>query len=247
MQKPILLNGRANQNKIDAHIMTSAQGRENAFSKLAKNAVNKEITGIPSILYAQKKAEQMLNTEGVQFPNRYAFDSVNHNIHDVGLKVKPQTETLQFKNWFSKSKVVDSSGKPLVVYHGSSAVFTVFDHRFGYRNGAAEGRGFYFTSDRNKANGYKTEDGKLFEVYLSLQKPLDPDALTITKTEVEKIIRAIDTDGIGAAVKKRGVSRQSLFDAQSIVENSYPVGYEYADLRHLKKIKTSTVNLFMCL
>ena len=60
---------------------------------------------------------------------------------------------------------------------------------------SAEGRGFYFTRDKNKAEGYKTENGKLFEVYLRLQKPLNPDELTITKAEVEKIIRAIDTDG----------------------------------------------------
>ena len=90
---------------------------------------------------------------------------------------------------------MNEKGEPLVVYHGSSAVFTSFDHRFAYRNGAAEGRGFYFTREKSKAEGYKTEDGKLFEVYLRLQKPLDPDSLTITQAEVEKIIRAIDTDG----------------------------------------------------
>lgn len=193
---PILLDGTSQRGKINAHIMTSAQGRSNAFTELAKNAVDKENKGVPSILYAQKKSESIANAEGVQFPNGFAFDSVNHNITDVGLKVKSQTETLQFKKWFARSKVVDKNGNPLVVYHGSSADFTVFDHRFAYRNGAAEGRGFYFTSDKSKAEGYKTDNGKLFEVYLRLQKPLDPDKLTITKEEVEKIIRSIDTDGM---------------------------------------------------
>lgn len=127
-----------------------------------------------------------------------------------------QVRTESFKKWFGNwelaallnnakkawndaenfSKIVDENGEPLVVYHGSSADFTVFDHRFAYRNGAAEGRGFYFTSDKSKAEGYKTDNGKLFEVYLRLQKPLDPDKLTITKEEVEKIIRSIDTDGM---------------------------------------------------
>lgn len=51
---------------------------------------------------------------------------------------------------------------------------------------------------------------------------------------------AINANGIEAAVKKRGISRQSLFDAQNIVENSYPVGYEYADLKHLNK--TQNIN-----
>lgn len=48
-------------------------------------------------------------------------------------------------------------------------------------------------------------------------------------------LTAINSNGIEAAVKKRGISRQSLFDTQNIVENSYPVGYEYADVKHLDK------------
>ncbi len=75
----------------------------------------------------QKKAESIANAEGVQFPNGFAFDSVMHNITDVGLKVKPQTETFQFKKWFAGSKVVDENRKPLVVYHGSDADFYSFD------------------------------------------------------------------------------------------------------------------------
>ncbi len=117
------------------------------------------------------------------------------NQESLRFSVAPDIDTPAFKNWFAESKVVDEDGKPMVVYHGSSALFWVFDHRFGMRNGAAEGRGFYFSRDKNKAAGYKTENGKLFEVYLRLQKPLSPDELTITKSELEKIIRAIDTDG----------------------------------------------------
>ena len=115
----------------------------------------------------------------------------------------PQIDSEQFKKFFENSVVVDENGKPMVVYHGSSADFTVFDHKFAMRNGAAEGRGFYFTSDREKGEGYKTENGKLFEVYLSMQKPLNPDELTITKAEVEKIIRA-------AIKTKRAISQNGL-------------------------------------
>lgn len=135
------------------------------------------------------------NAEGRFSVNQADGNGQKRTKTDVRFSVSPDVDTPAFKNWFGKSKVVDQDGKPLVVYHGSSADFTVFSHRFGYRNGAAEGRGFYFTSDKNKAEGYKTDNGKLFEVYLRLQKPLDPDKLSITKSEVEKIIRAIDSDG----------------------------------------------------
>lgn len=103
-----------------AYLDAVNRGGMQSAEAMVKNAVIKENDGIASILYAQKNAESIANAEGVQFPNGFAFDSVNHNITDVGLKVKPQTETLQFKHWFAESKVVDEYGKPLVVYHGTN-------------------------------------------------------------------------------------------------------------------------------
>ena len=53
-----------------------------------------------------------------------------HNIAQLGLNVKSQTETFQFKNWFGDSKVVDENGNPLVVYHGSGTTFWEFKTEF---------------------------------------------------------------------------------------------------------------------
>lgn len=49
-----------------------------------------------------------------------------------------------FKNWFNGSKVVDSTGQPLILYHGSSKNFSTFNRKF-----SAQGV-FWFTSDKNK-------------------------------------------------------------------------------------------------
>ena len=161
---PIWLDGTSERGEINAHIMTSAQGRSNAFTELVKNAVDKENQGIPSILYAQKNAEPAANAEGVQFPNGFAFDSVNHNINDVGLKVKPQTKTLQFKKWFGKSKVVDQNGEPLVVYHGTDADFYSFDTK----NGAWFSRSMeYAESMMEERNGKN-----LLACYLAIKNPM---------------------------------------------------------------------------
>ena len=164
---PILLDGTSQRGKINAHVMTSAQGRSNAFTELVKNAVDKENQGIPSILYAQKNAEPAANAEGVQFPNGFAFDSVNHNINDVGLKVKPQTKTLQFKKWFADSKVVDENGEPMVVYHGTD--------RYGFSVFREDS---HFTASREYAARYANKGRKdtksgVYEVYLSIQNPFD--------------------------------------------------------------------------
>ena len=164
---PIWLDGTSERGKINAHIMTSAQGRSNAFTELVKNAVDKENQGIPSILYAQKNAEPAANAEGVQFPNGFAFDSVNHNINDVGLKVKPQTKTLQFKKWFADSKVVDENGEPLVVYHGTD--------RYGFNVFSEDS---FFSADYNYAKRYANKGRKdtvsgVYSVYLKIKNPFD--------------------------------------------------------------------------
>lgn len=86
-----------------------------------------------------------------------------------------------FKRWFKGSKVVDSSGNALTVYHGSpSGGFDFFDiHKLaGTSLMEKQGPGFYFTNKKNaklytKAV-HKSGGGKsgLFDVYLSIKKPL---------------------------------------------------------------------------
>ena len=50
------------------------------------------------------------------------------------------------------SKVVDENGEPMVVYHGSTAMFNEFRSKFiGHSTGTADGRGFYFTTDKSYA------------------------------------------------------------------------------------------------
>ena len=59
-------------------------------------------------------------------------DADKHRIQQDIAKIKSDSE--------NSSKIVDENGEPLVVYHGSSADFTVFDHRSGYRDGAGKKR-----------------------------------------------------------------------------------------------------------
>lgn len=88
-----------------------------------------------------------------------------------------QIHSNNFKRWFGNSKVVDESGKPLIVYHGSNADFTVFNKaKIAIDN---LGTGFYF-SNEDIANSYanrRTQErgGKenTYAVYLKMEKPLD--------------------------------------------------------------------------
>lgn len=92
----------------------------------------------------------------------------------------PQTETPAFKAWFGDSKVVDASGKPLVVYHGTNANITEFKSaKKGARDPGFFGKGFYFTPSEDDALNYADSaaeadgagDPKAIPVYLSLQNP----------------------------------------------------------------------------
>ena len=102
------------------------------------------------------------------------------------------TQTAAFKAWFGDSKVVDDQGKPLVVYHGTSADTGgdfAFDPRFIGSTGAAEGYGFYFTTDRMTAEGYQGRNGgSIAEVYLSMQKPMPVGQKGFSNSQIGKII-----------------------------------------------------------
>jgi hypothetical protein len=63
------------------------------------------------------------------------------------------TQMPTFRNWFGDSKVVDESGKPVVVYHGSEkAGFTVFNTEGG--SGKTRGTGAFFSNKLGNAFTY---------------------------------------------------------------------------------------------
>src|ERR1039458_7160275 len=111
-----------------------------------------------------------------------------------------------FKAWFGKSKVVDASGKPLVVYHGSSADIKKFDlaHSGTGRGGAAE-KAIFFSSDVGTANISADVTGGLdfggagggsvYPVYLSLQNPLVSQMEFYNSAEMAKEISAAKAAG----------------------------------------------------
>lgn len=78
------------------------------------------------------------------------------------------------------------------VWHGGADGFTVFDwNRIG-EQGTTEGKGFYFSNDRNLAAGYADRHGgRLLKVYLRAGKPLDGKKLTFTKTQVRKVLETV--------------------------------------------------------
>lgn len=79
-----------------------------------------------------------------------------------------QIETPEFKHWFGDSKVVDSGGNPLVVYHGTDKAFTKVNMKKG-----AQGV-FWMTSDKAAIEAGEVGaagKGKIMELYAKIEKP----------------------------------------------------------------------------
>lgn len=72
---------------------------------------------------------------------------------------RAQTKTAAFKKQFGDSKVVDASGDPLLVYHGSGAKFATFDKnkRGATTRAKSAEEGFFFTSSKSLAYDFKKQ------------------------------------------------------------------------------------------
>lgn len=143
--------------------------------------------------------------------NYVIFDAAHAKITRFEQSV--QTDSEAFKAWFGDSKVVDASGKPLVVYHGTNADLTQFEadreggrsHTFG--NYTVTTAGIFFAEDPTFASQFlKTTDhgggrtsynpgGNVMPVYLKIEKPfmLDDDGFygELTRFQNDPNYRAV--------------------------------------------------------
>ena len=86
----------------------------------------------------------------------------------------------ELSDWFGESKVVDTAGRPMVVYHGTSKSFVQFDSTLPGRAPLSK-LGIYFTSDPALASkftkakwsgrGKAPEGANVIPVYLSIRNP----------------------------------------------------------------------------
>jgi len=107
-----------------------------------------------------------------------------------GRPIETTREKLRnFWRFFGDSKVVDADGNPLVVYHGTTENFGVFDIE---KSGASNrfGPGFYFTTDKRTFDTYGgREGGNVMPVFLSIKNPQTGSALT--ETQIKKFFSAL--------------------------------------------------------
>ncbi len=180
--------GMYNNTHIDVNLVATYFDKNN-INDLIKEAVALENNNQTGFFYIDKKRTQnIFKRAGYQLPRQLINSSSNIIIRkiddNVNKKISNITQSQQFLRWFGDwqnhpekaSKVVDSEGNPLVVYHGTSnGGFTVFDTYGG--NFGLFGIGSYFTENESIAQEY-TDKGQgnnkhIYKVYLNIKNPLD--------------------------------------------------------------------------
>ena len=117
------------------------------------NPINRELSGT---------IDEHIGQEGVEYYQSVDTAGTNNSAEISAAKKEWEekgTDSKYFKKWFGDSKVVDESGKPLVVYHGTTQEFDTFDG------------GAFFTDDYMNADGYAAGEN-IFECYLKINNPL---------------------------------------------------------------------------
>lgn len=138
-----------------------------------------------------------------------------------GSNANPQVKSDNFKKWFGDwekapdkaSKVVDESGKPLVLYHGTVNDFNEFSPSGKNKGLLLFGDGSYFSDDAAMASKYANSTnqggskigGNVKPVYLDLKNPItDYDEFAkirnekgfINKNEITKELKSRGYDGV---------------------------------------------------
>ena len=185
---PVAIDGFGKQNGIviDSNAITSIYGKNNSISRVLSDAITQENDGQFRLFYLnENKAAALLQEARVPMPKNPVTHNGGfiHSITDSNSPVKQKignvTESQQFKRWFgdwqndpaNASKVVNEDGTPKVLYHQTSADFTIFDPRHegaGTRDQDTPFGIFMKSSDRNI--GVKGE--KQMALYARIVNPL---------------------------------------------------------------------------
>ena len=137
--------------------------------------------------------------------------------------------TPAFKEWFgdwendpeNSSKVLDENGEPLVVYHGTTAVFDTFSDEFRGRTGFPDtqvGEAYFFTTDRLTAlsvAAYGNEtvgNERIMEVFLNIRNMGEYDPSMWGKPDV------INTELMANLIEanKRGAKDGSVYRSEAM-------------------------------
>lgn len=160
-----------------------------------------------------RKSDEFIHTNDV------AGDARRAAVRSLAFDRADQTDSPAFKKFFDGSKVVDKSGSPLMVHHGTGDDFTVFDPNRAGQSGehATAPLGHFFTEDRKLAERYaenasegRPADERVIDAYLSIRKPYE-----MPLREAQAIDTPAEARALRAKLEREGYDGIRIPEAKS--------------------------------
>ncbi len=225
---------------------------------LAKNGLDpKQAKANSQIVAAHYTAEAARRGQGESAQALYdrEFPALSQKMFGIAPDLTPEqvleqeSRTPQFKKWFKKSSVIDQSGKPIVVYHGSGTKIDEFKYEHTGQGNDHLGSGFYFTTKEDEAHGYKTsrrasaqdvpkpggeDNPNVIKAYLSIQNPLDAEAVgEISAEQARRLISMAPSASKRSGLENwAGSSQDKINEAyssegQEILRGLFPIANDF--------------------
>lgn len=115
------------------------------------------------------ETKEYVEVDGISRP---VFNSKGKLIHHT------EEGIINFWRWFGNSKLIDSQGRPMVVYHGTGADIERFDLNNPRLRVGKLGKGIYLTPSTQKANLFaklRVNDGNsnVMPLYVGIKNPFE--------------------------------------------------------------------------
>lgn len=164
--------------EVFAHTAESMGGKFQQFFDSIRGLIIKGLRKLGLIKSPLTNTEIRQVIRSIAQGIRNGSRSKQSQFDEVKFSQAPQIGTEAFKRWFGDSKVVDESGKPLVVYHGTflGEAIAAFDLEKG--NGMV-----WTTSQPSYASEFTGRaSGAVYPLYMSIKKPFDASKFTGEKS-----------------------------------------------------------------
>lgn len=151
---------------------------------------------------------------------KYLLESIEKQ-NSIGEPIY-QTEdgVKNFWKWFNRSKIVDSSGRPLVYYHYTTQDFDTFDINKG--SGVA-GVGIYLTNMKFSDDRY---GDKVMELYVKCENPLD---LSENDSKINEIAKKFGMVGLFEIRSIPQMREWSKDFRKNMIQNGFDGAFVAAD------------------
>jgi len=186
------------------------------YQRIAGEVESRNVESRANLSLEERRTQTLQSTEDVSREDQIFLENASGPAMSM---TQPQTQSAAFKKWFGDSKIVDSNGEPLVVYHGTDKDISTFNTQGSLRpsffSSSAE-LGQKYAQEKSKKSGLNQNN---YPVYLHISNPMIVDANGSMWDSIS--VRGIENnDNAIRDLGKKGVNEITTNIAAKIAEKS---------------------------